>query len=117
MKVALIGYGNVGRAFARLVEKKRAAFPFRIVGAHTARHGTAYDPQGLPVEPAFGPAAPDVDAFLAHARPEVLVDLTPLNPESGQPAIAHIRAAFQRGIHVITANKGPIAFAYEARAE
>ena len=46
---------------------------------------------------AFGPAAPDVDAFLAHARPEVLVELTPLTRESGQPAIAHIRAAFQRG--------------------
>jgi len=117
LKVAIIGYGNVGRAFARLVEKKRAAFPFRIVGAHTARHGTAYDPQGLPMEPAFGPAAPDIDAFLTQARPEVLVELTPLNPESGQPAIAHIRAAFQRGIHVITANKGPIAFAYAALAE
>ena len=117
MKVALIGYGNVGRAFARLVEKKRAAFPFRICGAHTARHGTAYDPKGLPVEPAFGPAAASVDEFLALARPEVAIELTPLNPESGEPAVSHIRAAFQRGIHVVTANKGPVAFAYAELAE
>ncbi len=117
MKVALIGYGNVGRAFARLVEKKRAAFPFRIVGAHTARRGTAYDPKGLPVDPAFGPAAASVDEFLDRARPEVAIEITPLNPESGEPAISHIRAAFQRGIHVVTANKGPIAFAYADLAE
>ena len=117
MRVALIGYGNVGRAFARLIERKRAAFPFRIVGAHTARHGTAYDPNGLAVEPTFGPAAASVDEFLSVARPEVVVELTPLNPESGEPAIAHIRAAFQRGIHVVTANKGPVAFAYAELAE
>ncbi len=102
----------MGRAFARLLEKKRAAFPFRIVGAHTARHGTAYDAKGLAVAPVFGPAAASVDEFLARARPEVAIEITPLNPESGQPAISHIRAAFQRGIHVITANKGPVAFAY-----
>ena len=117
MRVALIGYGNVGRAFARLIEKQRAAFPFRIVGAHTARHGTAYDPKGLAVEPTFGPAAASVDEFLSVAQPEVVVEITPLNPESGEPAITHIRTAFQRGIHVVTANKGPVAFAYAELAE
>lgn len=117
MKVALIGYGNVGRAFAQLVGKKRAAFPFRIVGAHTARHGTACDPKGLPLEPEFGPAAASVEEFLEKARPEVAIEITPLNPETGEPAISHIRAAFQRGIHVVTANKGPVAFAYADLSE
>ena len=31
---------------------------------------------------------------------------------TGEPAIAHIRAAFERRMHVVTANKGPIAHAY-----
>lgn len=35
----------------------------------------------------------------------------------GEPAISHIRTAFDRGIHVITANKGPIAHQYAALAE
>jgi homoserine dehydrogenase len=96
----------VGQAFARLVEKKRAAFPFRIVGAYTARQGSV-----------LGPAAASVDDFLDKARPEVAIEVTPLNPESGEPAISYIRAAFQRGIHVVTANKGPIAFAYADLAE
>jgi homoserine dehydrogenase len=114
LKLALIGYGNVGRAFARLMQRKQSTYPSRIVAIHTARHGTAYDPKGLAVEPAFGPSAASIDEFLDQARAEVAIELTPLNPESGEPAISHIRAAFARGMHVVTANKGPIAFAYSA---
>ena len=40
------------------------------------------------------------------------MELTTLNPADGEPAISHIRAAFARGMHVVTANKGPIAHAY-----
>ena len=112
MNLALIGYGNVGRAFARVLEKKRAAFPFRIVAIHTARHGTAYSPRGLSTTPAFGPPAQSIDEFLERARAEVALEITPLDPATGEPAISHIRAAFRRGMHAITANKGPIANAY-----
>ena len=49
-------------------------------------------------------------------KPE-LVELTTLDPRSGQPAIEHIRVALEGGRHVVTANKGPIAYAYrELRA-
>lgn len=112
MRIALIGYGNVGRAFARLLERERAAFPFRIVGIHTARHGTAYGDAGLAVEPEFGPAAASVEEFLDRATAEIVVEITTLNPATGEPALSHMLAAFQRGMHVITANKGPIAHAY-----
>jgi len=113
----LIGYGNVGRAFARLIEAKRKAFPFRIVAIQTLRHGSAFDPHGLPVDPAFGPRVGSIEEFLDKARPEVVVELTTLNPATGEPAISHIRAAFARSKHVVTANKGPIAHAYAALAE
>ncbi len=112
MDVALVGFGSVGRVFARLLDRKRASFPFRITGIHTARHGTAIDSAGLPPEPAFGPPASSIEDFLDRVRPEVAIEITPLNPATGEPAISHIRAAFARGIHVITANKGPIAHAY-----
>ena len=121
MDLALIGFGNVGRAFARLIERKRASFPFRIVGIHTARHGTALSARGLAAEPEFGPPAASVESFLDDAKAEIAIEITPLDPLAGQPAIAHIRAAFARHMHVVTANKGPIAHAYwelreEARA-
>ncbi len=117
MNLALIGYGNVGRAFARLLHRKRASFPFRICGIHTARHGTAMDPKGLPLEPTFGPPAASIGEFLDAVQAEVAIEVTPLNPTTGEPAISHIRAAFARGMHVITANKGPIAHAYHSLDE
>jgi homoserine dehydrogenase len=113
LKVALIGYGNVGRALAVLIRRKQAGFPIEITGIHTARHGTAIDPRGLGPEPQFGPAS-TVEAFLDAAGAQVAVELTPLNPVTGRPAIDHIRAAFARGMHVVTANKGPVAHAYSA---
>ena len=114
MKLALIGYGNVGRALARLLKKQRREFPFTVTGIHTLRHGTAVDPKGLPLDPEFGARAPSIEAFLDCARADAAVELTTLNPATGEPAISHIRAAFARRMHVVTANKGPIAHAYAA---
>lgn len=114
MKLALIGYGNVGRALARLLHQKRQDFPFSITGIHTLRHGTAIDPAGLPTDPPFGPRLDSIEAFLDAARADIAVELTTLEPSTGEPAISHIRTAFARGMHVVTANKGPIAHAFAA---
>jgi homoserine dehydrogenase len=112
LKIALIGYGNVGRALARLLARKRGEFPFTITGIHTLRHGTAVDPAGLPDAPPFGPRTDSIEAFLDGARADTAVELTTLDPSTGEPALSHIRAAFARGMHVVTANKGPLAHAY-----
>jgi homoserine dehydrogenase len=114
LKLALIGYGNVGRALARMLRRKRREFPFLVTGIHTLRHGTAIRAAGLPEKPEFGPRLPSIEAFLDAARAQIAVELTTLNPSTGEPAISHIRAAFARGMHVVTANKGPIAHAYAA---
>ncbi len=60
----------------------------------------------------FGPAAASIDEFLDAAEADIAVELTTLNPATGEPAISHIRAAFARRMHVVSANKGPIAHAY-----
>ncbi len=113
MDLALAGYGNVGRAFVRLLDRVRGSYPFRVVAVHTARHGTAFHPDGLPSGgPEFGPAARSIEEFLDRARAQVLVEITTLNPLTGEPAASHIRAAFARRMHVVTANKGPLAHTY-----
>ena len=43
---------------------------------------------------------------------DILFETTPLNAETGEPAITIIRRALSRSINVVTANKGPVAFAY-----
>ena len=55
-------------------------------------------------------------AAAARQRRLVVVETTPLDIARGQPAIGHVRAALGGGAHVITANKGPVAFAYRSLA-
>jgi homoserine dehydrogenase len=54
----------------------------------------------------------NVREWLAAARADVLFEATSLNVKDGQPAVDHIRAALEHGAHAITANKGPIVYAY-----
>src|SRR5205085_4861834 len=56
----------------------------------------------------------DAGAFIEAGKAlgaTVLIELTTLNPQNGQPALSYIRAALQSGLDVITANKGPVAYA------
>src|SRR5881392_3999649 len=75
------------------------------------RHGTSVDPAGLPASVTgardFGPRAASIEEFLDAARAQIAVELTTLNPSTGEPATAHMRAAIVRHMHVVTANKGP----------
>jgi homoserine dehydrogenase len=47
--------------------------------------------------------------FINLSNANVLIELSPLSVFDGQPAISYIEAAFAKGMHVVTANKGPIA--------
>jgi homoserine dehydrogenase len=129
--LALIGFGNVGRRFVELLEeyRERLAFEygleFQIVGAATRRKGVLYDERGL--DPArlngtWTAASPatsgafDVIRKLggSDADLRVVIETTTLDIAAGQPAIDHVKAGIAAGCHVITANKGPAAFAYAA---
>jgi homoserine dehydrogenase len=126
-RLALLGYGNVARALVALLVRKQAelraeyGFEWSIVAASSRRLGAALDPRGL--DPDFllrsASLGPPLDAFELIARAaagpppaDVLVELTVLDPHSGRPATDHVRAALTAGLHVVTANKGPLAFAY-----
>jgi homoserine dehydrogenase len=49
--------------------------------------------------------------YIRGVNADVLVEVTPLDPHDGEPAVTHCRHALRRGLHVVTANKGPLAFA------
>ena len=56
----------------------------------------------------------NAEAFIQagkSAGASLLIELTTLNPQNGQPALSHICSALQAGMDVVTANKGPVAFA------
>jgi Homoserine dehydrogenase len=132
-ELLLVGYGNVARRFVGLLDEqadllsRHYGFRPRIVGIAT-RHRCAHGPSVVSAfrrtnSPAKGGHyPPSVLPFLrdalkrsvaaARQRRLIVVETTTLDIERGEPAISHIRAALAGGAHVVTANKGPVAFAY-----
>jgi len=132
--LAMLGFGNVGQAFARLLLRKREelrAFydlTFTISGIATGSHGAAVDPNGIELESllletkgdswrldqfSIQPAPVDAFDFIRRCGADVLFENTPVNYESGQPAVDHLKAALGLGMHAITANKGPVVHAFQ----
>jgi homoserine dehydrogenase len=131
LDLVFLGFGNVARVFVRQLDRfaerlhAEGVSP-RIVAIGTRRGGVMIDARGVDSAAYDGGARrePFVDGahFIADARSAtadaagrgrlVLVETTLLNIENGRPAIDHVRAALSGGLHVITANKGPAAFAY-----
>src|SRR5512138_3792046 len=129
--LALIGFGNVARALARLLLRKQEllksqyGITFSFTGISTGRHGCAVDPNGLDIRkalelvesgksilPLSSAAAPDSLAVIERSQANVMFENSPVNTQTGQPAIDHIRLALNLGMHAITANKGPVVFGY-----
>jgi homoserine dehydrogenase len=57
------------------------------------------------------PSSDSID-FIKKSGADVLFENSPVNYETGQPALDHIRIALELGMHVATANKGPVAHAW-----
>jgi homoserine dehydrogenase len=59
----------------------------------------------------------DVYEWLRLARADALFEVSSLDAATGQPAIAHIRAALDAGAHAITANKGTVLHAWRGLSD
>jgi homoserine dehydrogenase len=121
----------------------RLPFDVRILAIVTGRHGGAWSPEGVDAAAAVerlesggrldawpsslprpadrgGSNAEVITALAARHAHEagegrlVCVETTVLDVAAGEPASSHVRAALDADAHVVTANKGPAAFAYEA---
>ena len=127
--LALVGYGNVAKRLVTLLEERRewlardCHLETRIVGVATRTHGARFDARGIDFADlnrddrrslSQQSTAADVIERLGNsdASLRVMVETTTLDIRTGQPAIDHVLRAIAAGCHVVTANKGPVAFAY-----
>ena len=158
--LALLGFGNVGKAFARLLLEKREELRQEhgiepcVTGIATGSHGVAVDPDGIDLERLVSlidsPERLDLTSlsrqsaflsevsrdsqdsdltssaseqsgntfdFISRVPADILVETTPVNPQSGLPALDFLRAGARRGLHLITANKGPVVFGFRELTE
>jgi homoserine dehydrogenase len=124
LRVGIHGFGVVGRGVARALTLARWPFKPEVKFVLDSRGGV-FDLKGLELEKARvakesvgldkGPGAYRrancVDAIREHEI-DVLVECTPTDLETGGAGMRAVREALSRGVHVITANKGPLALAY-----
>ena len=137
IRLGFIGFGTVGRGFMELLVQKRAdlerehGFRFRVVAVHDVAFGTVYDDKGLDGLELLNKVDRE-NTFRGHPRyvenaaaeqvilemgADTIVEVTPTNIETGQPAIRYIETALRNKKHVVTTNKGPVALAYASLRE
>src|SRR5665647_1145558 len=137
MRIILVGYGVVGKGVTTILARRYAenlkdtGFNPKIV-AIADIDGAVINPRGLSPEkleaikqrgypiskdPDFG--RPGISALdvIESVEAEVVVEVTPVNIKTGEPALSHITKAFKTGKHVVTTNKGPLALAMPALTE
>lgn len=136
VKLALLGFGNAGQAFARLLCAKRGRIAelygtdVAVTAIATNSKGNLISTEGINLERALADLAESgrfkdekclsgmsTMEMVKNADYDVLIEMTPLNIFTGQPAISHIEEAFERKKDVITANKGPVAWKFSELKE
>jgi homoserine dehydrogenase len=131
IRVALLGFGNVGRAFAEYSRKSGAGVLARLsiravadssgglalnaddeldqILAHKAhdRSLAEFSPATIIADPA------QFIASLSASGVSLLVESLPTNINSGQPALDLITFALSAGLNVVTVNKGPLVYGFD----
>ncbi len=122
LRVLVNGYGFLGKRVVRSLLSGQVPGVKLVAVARST--GYVYRPEGIRPEdlsndltdsPHFveGSAL----GLLEDRKVDLLVELTPTNLPTGEPAITDIRTALSKGIDVVTANKAPIALAYRELTE
>ena len=124
LRIAVIGMGSVGQGVLKVLADSKGLYPdrnvaFKIVAVADSK-GVAVDENGF--DPAkilkekhdgglkrSGMSTLD---YIVSGNYDVLVDVTPTDAKTGEPGLSYITSALNRGKHVVTSNKGPVALKY-----
>lgn len=139
-RLALIGFGGVNQGLVELLKNKQTALAkdgleVRVTAVADLRIGVVTNPTGIDLDSlievsqkgfSVSPLQADsstkispeinLDAILDVIKSDfvdVVVEATFTDPQTGEPALSHCKTALESGKHVITTNKGPIAFAHQ----
>jgi homoserine dehydrogenase len=123
-RIALVGYGNVGMALVRMlanVDPEGKRFVFSAVCSRSIGVASLKDLAPGKVERklkgnkgdarAYSPEerVKEVKAYLKEGDYDIMVEATSADYDTAEPAMSYITTALDRGIDVVTCNKGPIA--------
>lgn len=137
MKLLFVGFGTVGQGLAELILEKEAqllknfGLKYSVVGISDELKGSLLNKDGLDLRKALentkaGKKISDDSAdlfdgdaleLIRQTNADVMLEATYTDIKTGEPAVSHVREAFEQGQHVVTTNKGPVALFYKDLAE
>jgi len=120
MNIGLIGYGNVGKAFIRLLKEKD--LPWKVIYILKS-DGGLFNTRGLDINEVIK-VEDNIKEYkdwienikfenIIDEEIDFLVELTPTDMKTGEPGLSYIKEGLSRGINVVTGNKGPILIDYQ----
>src|SRR5512137_1257888 len=127
LKLCFMGLGSVGRELIKLIDRKHEDvqgqydLSFKIVGIATGKHGILIDPNGINhayalsgqwSDRAWASTEENRVKMIRECGASALVEMSPINRETGRPALDYLELALNLGMHAISANKGPIVHGY-----
>src|SRR5258706_14877218 len=133
LRLTLIGFGTVGQGLAEILladgDSLAAQYGvrFSIVAISDLLKGALYHPDGLDLSAALeagrsGNLASYADlpeltrsldaiATIKQSNADVVVEVSYTDLKTGEPALSHVKAAFEARKHAIITNKGPVSLA------
>jgi homoserine dehydrogenase len=127
--ITIIGFGEMGRSFARVLLKKKRFLErernidLRVV-AVCEIDGSLVNENGIGMKDVLEVA--ENKGFEKHkewspmksldvirrVKSDIVLELTPSDIKSGQPGLRHIEESLKKGMHVVTSNKAPLALRF-----
>ena len=125
-RLGIIGFGTVGQGFLEVLIKKGADLPVKLVGIAGRSKGEIFIDEGIDPAKALRCVSEGKNLnecfrdalrlssleLVRKGNLDILIEATPTNLETAEPAFTYIKEALKSGIDVITANKGPVALHY-----
>ncbi len=112
--------GSVGRGIIRTISQKDLGL---IITAVADSRSACIDPDGLDISDLLkrkektsicGDTSISAEHVVLNAPYDILVEVTPTDARSGEPATSYIQNALKLGRHVVTSTKGPVSLHYHA---
>ncbi|MEE8565750.1 MAG: homoserine dehydrogenase [Candidatus Thermoplasmatota archaeon] len=127
-KLAFIGFGVVGQGLIEiLIEKKNLLekkynFTYTVVAISDLFKGSVYDKNGLDMEKIlnlikqgkklnkypYGVKDMDSISTIKDSNADTIIEVTYTDVKTGEPALTHIKTAFECNKNVVSTNKGPV---------
>jgi len=132
VRVAMIGFGNVGQGFAQILRDQGEQLAHQydiqitIVAISDIHKGSLYNASGLDPTALLKAVAAtsrldsvsaphhgwDALRTIKDTTSDTILELSYTDLKTGEPAYTHMQHAITAGKHVVTSNKGPIALHY-----